>query len=165
MGRLTVLAAMAAAALLTGFGVGSGPARAADPVFQPPTIDSSFGQGITVTQPVWVDAPPHRVELLLSTSLVGSPLVIEVPPPTRAGLTTLRYTIGIAEGHILPNTPVTVRWRVTPTQGAVPITGPQVRDVVQDDRFDWQTVRGDIVRVHWYEGSRAFADRALRICL
>lgn len=163
MGRLTILAAVAAAVMLTGLGVGSGSVRAADPVFGTPTIESSFGQGITVTQPVTLDAAPHRVELLLTTSLGGSPLVIEVPGPSRAGSTTLRHTIGIAEGHILPNTPVTVRWRVTPTQGAAPVTGPQVRDVVQDDRFDWRTVSGDIVRVHWYEGSRTFADRALRL--
>jgi hypothetical protein len=38
-----------------------------------------------------------------------------------------------------------------------------VRSVIKDDRFDWQTVRGDIVRVHWYEGDRAFGERALQI--
>ena len=42
-------------------------------------------------------------------------------------------------------------------------SGPEARIVYDDDRFDWQTVSGDIVRVHWYEGSQAFAERALRI--
>ena len=32
-----------------------------------------------------------------------------------------------------------------------------------DDRFDWQTEAGPIVRVHWYEGDAAFGRRALRI--
>ena len=42
--------------------------------------------------------------------------------------------------------------------------GPEVRTVVYaDDRFDWKTLRGDVVRVHWYEGDEAFGERALRI--
>jgi hypothetical protein len=35
--------------------------------------------------------------------------------------------------------------------------------VYRDERFDWQTVQGDVVRVHWHEGSRTFAERALAI--
>lgn len=32
-----------------------------------------------------------------------------------------------------------------------------------DTRFAWRTKTGDIVRVHWYEGSSAFGERALAI--
>ena len=39
---------------------------AADPDFGKPTIDATFGEGITVTQPVTLDAKPARVELLLT---------------------------------------------------------------------------------------------------
>ena len=34
---------------------------------------------------------------------------------------------------------------------------------IEDDRFDWQTAAGDLVRVHWYEGGGVFGQRALRI--
>jgi hypothetical protein len=32
-----------------------------------------------------------------------------------------------------------------------------------DDRFTWKTDAGDLVRVHWYDGSAAFGARSLRI--
>jgi hypothetical protein len=139
------------------------PVRAADPTFGTPTIESTFGEGITVSQPVTFDVIPRRVELLLTYADAPGPLVVEVPTPTATGATTLRNTMSVAsDGHILPNTPVRARWRITPEDGA-PITGPEVDTLYTDERFDWQTVTGDIVRVHWYEGGRDFGDRALRI--
>jgi len=139
------------------------PVQAADPTFGTPTIDAAFGRGIDLTQPVTLDVAPFRVELLLTTGPDGVPLVTEVPPPTSTGRTTLRYSLDVSQGHILPNTPVAARWRITPTQGAPGVLGPEVRTVHDDDRFAWQTVEGEVVRVHWNQGSRDFAERALRI--
>jgi hypothetical protein len=34
---------------------------------------------------------------------------------------------------------------------------------VEDDRFEWRTIEGEIVRLHWYNGDQAFAQRALQI--
>ena len=142
--------------------VASWPYRSAPPTpdFGTPTIDGSFGEEIVATQPVTLDAAPDRVEVLVTTADATSPLVTEVSSPG-TGATTLRHAFGGADGHILPNTPVRVRWRIT-TDGVATL-GPEVRTVVADDRFDWQTVSGDVVRVHWYEGGRAFGERALRI--
>jgi hypothetical protein len=137
--------------------------RAAEPVFGQPTIDASFSGGITIEQPVTLDAAPFRVELLLRYADAPGPLVIEVPPPAATGATTLAYTVSEGDGHILPNTPVEARWRITETSGAEPVVGPAARDVVDDDRFDWDTVTGDVIRVHWYEGGAAFGQRALEI--
>ena len=139
------------------------PVRAADPTFGTPTIDASFGRGIDLTQPVTLDGAPFRVELLLVSGADGVPLVSEIPGPSSGGPTTLRYTLDVTEGHILPNTPIAARWRITATAGAEPVLGPEVRTVYDDDRFTWQTVEGEVVRVHWYAGSRDFAERALRI--
>ena len=61
----------------------------------------------------------------------------------------------------MPNTPIAVRWRIT--SDGVTRVGPEARTVVADDRFDWQTLSGDVVRVHWYKGDRAFGQRALAI--
>ena len=43
------------------------------------------------------------------------------------------------------------------------VLGPEVRITYLDDRFDWQTASGDLVSVHWYEGTQAFGQRALKI--
>lgn len=134
--------------------------RAADPTYGTPTIDTAFGQGVQLTQPVTLDAVPARVELVV-TAGADAPLVTEVPAPTTTGALTLRWTFD--EGHILPNTPIAAHWRIQPTPDDAPIVGPEVRTVYEDDRFAWRTVSGDIVRVHWYEGSEAFARRALDI--
>ena len=129
------------------------------PEFGRPTIDGSFGADLVATQPVTFDAPPDLVEVLVTTA-EGPPLVAEAGSPG-VGSTTLRYTLGSVDGHILPNTPVSVRWRIT-ADGETTL-GPPATTVVDDERFDWQTLRGDIVRVHWYEGGRAFGERALAI--
>jgi hypothetical protein len=156
-----VLAVVAALAVIAGPAVT--PVRAADPVFGKPTIDSTFGQGVDLTQPVTLDETPARVEVLLTYADPDRALVVELPPPTSIGATTLRHQISVgADGHIYPNTPISARWRITPADGP-PILGPIVETTYVDERFDWQTVRGDIVRVHWYEGDAAFGDHALRI--
>jgi hypothetical protein len=81
--------------------------------------------------------------------------------PTTTGATTLSHSLGGPDDHFMPNTPIRVRWRIT-ADGATRI-GPEARTVVSDERFEWKTLRGDVVRVHWYDGDRAFGERALRI--
>jgi hypothetical protein len=158
--RGSVLGA-AGLAVATWLSLGVASVSAADPTFGVPTIESTFGEGVSVSQPVTLDAAPYRVELLFTTGVDGVPLVIEVDPPARGGATTLETTVD--EGHIYPNTPIEARWRITPEQGGPSVTGPVAAIVYEDDRFEWQTVEGDIVRVHWYEGSQAFGERALAI--
>jgi hypothetical protein len=153
-------AAFAAVAALAG--PAATPARAAEPEFGTPSIDATFGEGLDLTQPVTLDETPKRVEVLL-TFADGSPLVVELPPPSSTGPTTLRHQVSVAaDGHILPNTPVSARWRITPADGD-PVLGPEVDTVYADERFDWKTVRGDFVTVHWYEGDTAFGERSLRV--
>ena len=152
----------AVAAALVLLVVGAPASLAAQPVFGTPTIDATFGEGISFTQPVTLDGAPARVELLLRTADADGPLVVDLPPPTAGGSATLRHRLSEADGHILPNTPVEARWRITGADGSVTV-GPAATDVYDDERFDWQTVEGDIVRVHWYEGGEAFGRRALQI--
>jgi hypothetical protein len=135
--------------------------RAASPDFGTPRIEGSFGKDLIAVQPVTLDAAPDRVEVLVSTAEGAPPLVAEVPAPSRPGFRRFEYSIASADGPFLPNTPIRVRWRFT-TDGTTSLS-PEVRTVIEDDRFDWQTVRGDVVRVHWYEGDRAFGERALQI--
>ena len=138
----------------------AGPVRAAGPEFGRPTISGSFGEEIVATQPVTLDATPDLVEVLVTMGSATAPIVSEVPTPDDRTL-TLRHPVVATGDHVLPNTPLRVRWRIT-TDGVARL-GPETRTVVADERFDWQTVEGDVVRVHWYDGGREFGERALRI--
>lgn len=167
MGPLTARAALRFGGVLL-FAAGAllgtaGPVAAADPVtFGDPSASSSFGAFIEFKQPVTLDGAPRSVEILVSTpDSVGSS-VTPVPDAPAIGASTLTYRLDLAEGHIVPNTTFTARWRVTDSEGKA-WTGPAVRHTYDDDRIDWQTLEGDIVRVHWSEGGRAFGQRALKI--
>jgi hypothetical protein len=139
---------------------------AAGPVtFGTPTATSRFGTGVRLTQPVTVTRPIGRVELLLTIADAIGPTVTELSDRPTSGATTLTYTLDMSgNGHMTPNTPIAARWRLTaaddPTQVSL---GPEVRVVYADDRFDWQTAAGALVRVHWYQGDAAFGAKALKL--
>jgi len=137
-------------------------ALAVDVTFGQPTSAAKWGEAVTFVQPAELGGGLKRVEILLETPGGLGPQVIEVPLPTRSGAQTLRYALLLADGHLLPNTTITARWRVTGQDGSVEV-GLPTTVVYKDTRFDWQTREGATVRVHWYEGSAAFGERALRI--
>lgn len=67
----------------------------------------------------------------------------------------------VLEGQIAPNTRLRFRFRARAADHIV--LGPESETTVVDDRFEWRTISGPIVRLHWYEGDEAFAQRALDI--
>lgn len=155
-----------AAMLAIALGPAAPAAAAADvATFGSPTVEGAFGQDITFRQPVTLTGPVDRAELLVTFADAIGPQVFEVPAPTGTGATVLEYIVRIADqGHILPNTPLTASWRLTPhADPSVPAIGPAVHHVYADEGHDWKTTTGKIVRVHWYEGSDAFGKRALEI--
>ena len=131
--------------------------------FGTPTATSTYAKGVTFTQPVTVSAPLARVELLLTSGDPPSTTVVALPAPSGSGQATLTEHVDPADGHILPNTTMTARWRLVSTDTSVSEVGPPITITYADDRFQWQTTEGEIVRVHWYEGSAAFGARALKI--
>lgn len=153
-----VVTAVVAIALL-----GPAPAAAASAVdFGTPSVESRFGVGLEFRQPLEVSGDVDRAELLLTFPSAVGPLVIETPVPS-SGRSVLEHRFAIGDdGHLLPNTLVEARWRLRGTDGTEHL-GPPVEVRYEDDRFDWRTVSGDIIAVHWYEGSEAFANRALAI--
>jgi hypothetical protein len=149
-------ALLAATALAT-------PVAAADPVdFGTPGASSRYTESLEFVQPANLPAPAERVEILLRTPGAAGPSVVDVEPPSGAGDQELSFDVDLAEGHVVPNTTFTARWRITDEDGVVSL-GPEVTHVYADDRVTWRTVEGDIVRVHWYEGSETFGARALDI--
>ncbi len=157
-----LLLALGAALGLVG-GLAAPAALAADVSFGTPSGTATFGTGVTFVQPVTLGGTVKRAELLITFPTALGPLVHEVPVPSGTGALTLRGGWSDAtDGHLVPNTPLIARWRVTPTAGA-PVEGPPVTVLYEDTRFTWQTITGPLVRIHWYEGTQAFARRALAV--
>jgi hypothetical protein len=159
MGRVTRLA-IALAAMLT-LTIAPGVVRAVDVDWGEPRATVAYGERISFVQPVTLAQRAKRLELLIEAPGGLGPLVNELPG-AEAGRSELSYSLELAEGHILPNTTMTARWRVIGEDGSEAI-GPPVTVRYEDTRFTWQTREGEVVRVHWYEGSEAFGERALQI--
>lgn len=160
-----LLVAVASAALILG-SLGAGVALAADVTFGSPSASSTFGEELRFNQPVTVAAGQvRRTELLLLFPGALGPSVNTVPQGSGLGTgehaLTFRW-VPATDGHIVPNTLITATWRVTMADGSV-AEGPPLRFRYRDDRFDWQTREGPLVRIHWYEGDAAFGARALSI--
>ncbi len=156
--RALLLAALPLAALLAV----AVPAAAGRTIFGDGSATAEYGVGIEFVQEADVTARISRAELLLDFPGALGPTVIEQLPPAGTGGVTLRGEIALADGHILPNTAISARWRVTDEDGDVEVS-PPVTVRYEDTSFDWQTIEGDIVRVHWVEGGQAFGQRALQI--
>ncbi len=137
------------------------PVAAAGTTFGQPAVSARWAQGVTFEQPVVLGGPAKRVEIVISSAPDAGLFVSEVPVPA-PGPTTLRYLLDASSSGILPNTPFTARWRITWPDGKVDL-GPPASTVYADTRFQWRTVSGPIVRVHWYTGDDAFGRRALAI--
>ena len=126
-----------------------------------PTATATYGEQIEFRQPVTTAGDPGRVELLVELPGAIGPVVVQ-PEAAEAQAGVLTHRLLISEGHLLPNTTVTARWRLTGEDGSEAV-GPPVTVRYEDTRFDWRTREGDVVRVHWYEGSDDFGQRALDI--
>ncbi|HTC85201.1 MAG TPA: peptidase MA family metallohydrolase, partial [Candidatus Acidoferrum sp.] len=134
-------------------------AAAADVTFGTPTATFKYGVDVVFQQPVHLTSTPDRVEILIDFPGALGPNVTDVAPP--GGGQTLTYTLAIADTHLLPNTPLKARWRVT--TGGVVETGPDVSLLYADTGFAWRSLSGPLVRIHWYDGDQAFGQRALDI--
>jgi hypothetical protein len=134
---------------------------AADPTFEKGTSTQKFGENITVEQRVTLPSGVIRVEAYVREPSGDSTFLAQVPNPG-AGSHTLTYTDETPSGTLMPNSLVELGFRITLADGSF-VDGPPIRVRYEDDRFAWQTLEGDIVRIHWYEGSEQFGRRALEI--
>lgn len=134
-------------------------ARAAEPVFAQPSAEAPLGGPTVFRTTLTADTQPTRVEALVS---VPGAQVVTVIGATLSGGNGSWSAQATLEGHILPNTQVAYRFRAPDTAGNL-VVGPSATVLVADSRFNWQTLEGPIVHLHWYSGDQAFAQRALDI--
>jgi peptidase MA superfamily protein len=132
------------------------------PSFGTPAASSSFLSGITFVQPVALFAEGTVVEVVIEQQGSSTSFVSIVPVAAASANFELTYELELPSGAAVPGTTFTARWRLTPP-GGEPVLGPTVTAAYLDDRFDWQTARGEIVRMHWYDGSAQFGRQALDI--
>ena len=131
--------------------------------FEAPSVEVRFGQAITWSQGFGSAIPPARVELMTRLTGTETWFVQEVQAREVGQATTggSAYRVDFIDGGFyLPNGVIDYRFRVTTPDGVV--DGPRATVRIEDDRVTWKTLEGDVVRIHWYEGSEAFARRALR---
>jgi hypothetical protein len=125
------------------------------------TAVATFGESIRVEQTAILRDAPVRAEALVRAAGSGRTFLAGVPAP-RAGQSVLEYTYETPLGSLYPNTRVELGFRLTFGDGRV-VDSPTTSIVYADDRFDWKTIDGPLVRVHWVQGDDAFGRRALDI--
>ncbi len=139
-------------------------ARAAGVTFGEPRAKVAYDQSIVFSVDVTSDVPLERVELRLRFPDSLGPLIVDVPAPSGTGTHALSYELDLTgAGHLVPNTPIVATWAAFPTADAEPVTSPDDTIRYRDTTHDWRSVEGDLMTVHWYQGSRDFAEKALRI--
>jgi len=132
-----------------------------EPAFGAPAIAFTFLSEVTLTESVTVPSGVTAVEALVTTE--GSDRVLVAPVQVPSSPTTiLRYSLPAGSGELLPNTRVEMGFRVTLADGRR-FAGPTASTRYLDTRYDWQTLSGAIVTVHWTDGGRSFGKRALDI--
>lgn len=157
MEGLVTLAAVAALLLPTGV------VHAADVTFGTPDATATFGESIEFTVPITAGVVPERIELRLGFPGALGPYIVDIVAPG-TGSQTLRYVLETSgSGHMAPNTPVVATWAAYTSLDAEPVLSSPVTVRYEDTAHEWREVKGDLVTVHWYEGSESFAKRALRI--
>jgi hypothetical protein len=139
-----------------------GAALAAGVEWGTPEAKSTYGQFIEFQQPATLPVGTSRVEILLDFPGADGPFVADVGLGVTGTSTTLAFNYDTSAAHLYPNTRVGARWRVTLPDGSTEV-GPRVTTTYADTGFPWKTKVGKVVRLHWYEGDDAFAERALKI--
>ena len=152
---LPVLALLGA---LSSMATTSGPPAA---FFGDPAAEASLGDPVTFTTAFTAPGdPPERVEVLLR--LPNEEALTVLPAEVSGGPTDFTATATL-EGHQTPNTTYVYRFRARGFGVFPTALGPEATVTVIDDRVQWRTLEGPTIRLHWYEGDDAFAQRALSI--
>jgi hypothetical protein len=139
--------------------VGPLPALAAGPTLEQVSARAVLGEPVVLSATVVADARPRTVEVLVRFPADPATHILAA---TLAGGSRRWTASATIEDYLAPNTRLDYQFRVTASDGTVALSAP-ASATVTDDRFLWQTITGTVVRLHWYSGNQAFAQRALDI--
>ncbi len=162
--RGPIAALVLVAAWLTVAAGAPGPVSAAGVTFGDQKIESVYGTGITFKVPVQVTGPLARLDIQLRFPDSLGPFVETVPFDAAGGATSATYVLDITgDSHLVPNTTIEATWAAYPAIGQPPVLSKAATIRYEDTEHDWQSLKGDVVTVHWYAGDQAFAQHALEI--
>jgi hypothetical protein len=145
--------------MLAGALAGAPIAKASEVVFGTPTAVARIGTPVAFTTSLTAAERPERVELVFA--IPGQRAVNVVAADVSGADGQWQATVELV-GHTVPNTVLQYHFRTRDDDGAW-LRGPQAEVTVVHDSFEWRTVEGPVVRLHWYEGSDGFGRRALEI--
>ena len=139
---------------------------AASPTFGTPSVTADLGQPITFSSTIDGD-DIAAVDVVVH--LQGNPTSIILAADAQINDTYEaqdNINIGdsaicacLSEGQSQPNTKFDFAFRVHASDGSIS-TGPVAQGVVEDARFQWQTLSSGQVNVHWYAGDQSFGQAA-----
>jgi hypothetical protein len=165
MGRVSrvapALAALVLIVLALAPSVVVGGGNLATGVFGEATATATFGESIRVEQSAGLGIAPVRAEAVVRAQGSNRTFLAEILTPG-LGESTLRYVYPTPSGSLYPNTRVELGFRLTFADGRI-VDTPTTTIRYEDDRFEWRTLEGPLVRVHWAEGDDGFGRRALDI--
>ena len=147
---------VAAAVFVASFALAGGAQRvgAASPDFGTPSAVSTYGTGVTFTQPY--SGPAFAsAEITLTISGTIPVLIVDLPAQSSS---SLQYTLDATEGQLLPNMTIDATFDVTLGSGTVE-QGPSVHATYADTSVNWQTVTAGPVTIHYYSGGSSFAQQ------
>ena len=130
-------------------------------VFGEATATATFGESIRVEQSAGLGIAPVRAEAVVRAQGSNRTFLAEILTPGE-GESTLSYVYPTPPGSLYPNTRVELGFRLTFDDGRI-VDTPTTTIRYEDDRFEWRTLEGPLVRVHWAEGDDGFGRRTLDI--
>lgn len=139
------------------------------PTFGTPTVSAVLGQPITFSSTIdGVDIASVDVVIHLD----GNPTSVVIASETQINdeyEVQANIDIGssalcacLSQGQSQPNTKFDFAFQATASDGSV-TTGPVAHGIVEDQRFQWQTLASGQVIVHWYAGDTAFGQAAANV--
>jgi len=156
--RLLISGLIALAAL----GPAASAAMAASPSVGATSATYRFLESITFRGSANLTADVIRAELVIDIEGSSRSEAVGVPRNVATGSTTLSYVLDTPAGFIVPNTDITARFRLVLQDGSS-VLGRSTTVHYDDTRYQWKTMSGEFVTVHWTEGGESFGRRAMDI--
>ena len=118
-----------------------------------------FGEGITFLATIKSSVPIQNVSIAISDESHG---ITRVEPLTVQADGRTEFRFDTRQNRLRPFTHVKWTYQFTLPDGST-VQSESFFVRYADDRFDWQTLESDMLKVSWYQGDEAFGRSALEV--
>ena len=103
-----------------------------------------------------VEAQTEITDITLFYRVANQPAVTHAQPEfTPDARVEAEYSWDLTTGALPPGVQVVYWWEITDERGNTLETQPKSLSYV-DERYEWETLRSDLLALHWYRGTRQF---------